>query len=191
MDKELTEIFIRNHTFNTIYVQRFIWEHIPDYYPGLIGVQYYAIIVLNCVGECKVTELAEILGIKESTATKLLNKLESLNLIKRRSCSKDRRVTFVSLTDECIENINRCHSEGAGLLPCVCYNLSEKDLVEIAECIVKINEIFEKSDDIGPLKMMKEKGRHVNDISSAKAVVNRLKKAYGVEQGNKEPGTRN
>ena len=55
--------------------------------------------------------------------------------------------------------------------------------MEIAECIVKINEIFEKSDDIGPLKMMKEKGRHVNDISSAKAVVNRLKKAYGVEQG--------
>ncbi len=30
MDKELVDIFIRNHTFNTIYVQRHIWEKIPD-----------------------------------------------------------------------------------------------------------------------------------------------------------------
>lgn len=171
MDKKLVDIFIRNHTFNTIYVQRYIWDHIPDYYPGLIGVQYYALIVLNCVGECKVSELAQMIIKEESAVTKLLNKLENAGLVQRRSGKNDKRVTYVSLTAECAENIERLHFEGAKSMTESIDGLTEEDYVELAEHMVAMNRIFAKVDKIGPLYYMKSKGSSLNDIEQAEAAI--------------------
>lgn len=187
MEKELADIFVRNHTFNTIYVQRHIWEKIPDYYPGLVGVQYYALIVLNCVGECKVSELAQMIIKEESAVTKLLNKLETAGLIQRRSSTSDKRVTYVSLTPECAANIERMQSLGAEAMSKDGGGLTEEDYVSIAEHMLALNEIFARVDKVGPLCYMEGKEGVLNDIASSKAVLEKARRRLEESRNNKNP----
>ncbi len=49
-------------------------------------------------GEARVGELAAQVGVEETTATRLVDRLEALGLVERRSLAADRRVTVVRLT---------------------------------------------------------------------------------------------
>jgi DNA-binding MarR family transcriptional regulator len=49
-------------------------------------------------GDARVGELAAQVGVDETTATRLVDRLEALGLVERRSLAADRRVTVVRLT---------------------------------------------------------------------------------------------
>src|SRR3954452_24041229 len=61
-------------------------------------VQYRALVLLAARGEMKVGALAAALGLHQSTATRLCDRLVNKKLVERRHPAKSRREVFVALT---------------------------------------------------------------------------------------------
>jgi len=72
-------------------------------YPELVGKlprgQLHALILLSEAGEPRISELAVLLSLDESTVTRLVDKLEAAGLAERRRSTSDRRSTSVAITD--------------------------------------------------------------------------------------------
>jgi DNA-binding MarR family transcriptional regulator len=72
-------------------------------YPELAGKlsrgQLHALILLFEAGEPRISELAALLSLDESTVTRLVDKLEAAGLAERRHSASDRRSTSVAITD--------------------------------------------------------------------------------------------
>jgi DNA-binding MarR family transcriptional regulator len=72
-------------------------------YPELVGKlsrgQLHALILLSEAGEPRISELADLLSLDESTVTRLVDKLEAAGLAERRHSAIDRRSTSVAMTD--------------------------------------------------------------------------------------------
>jgi DNA-binding MarR family transcriptional regulator len=66
--------------------------------PALTPTKLRALDVIGEAGGIRVGELADRIGIDETTATRLVDRLEAAELAERRSASGDRRVTVVGLT---------------------------------------------------------------------------------------------
>ncbi len=73
-------------------------------YPELTGKlprgQVHALMLLAKAGEPKISQLAAVLSLDESTVTRLVDKLEAADLVERRRSTSDRRSTSVVITDE-------------------------------------------------------------------------------------------
>lgn len=71
-------------------------------YPELAGKlprgQLHALILLSEAGEPRISELAGMLSLDESTVTRLVDKLEATGLAERRHSTSDRRATSVAIT---------------------------------------------------------------------------------------------
>jgi len=71
-------------------------------YPELTGKlprgQVHALMLLAEAGEPKISELAALLSLDESTVTRLVDKLEAGGLVERRRSTSDRRSTSVVIT---------------------------------------------------------------------------------------------
>ncbi len=72
-------------------------------YPELVGKiprgQVHALILIAEAGEPRISELASLLSLDESTVTRLVDKLEAAELAERRHSTSDRRTTSVVITD--------------------------------------------------------------------------------------------
>lgn len=66
--------------------------------PTLTPTRLRALDALAESGGARVGELAEYVGVDETTATRLVDRLESLELVERRSIERDRRATLVALS---------------------------------------------------------------------------------------------
>lgn len=60
--------------------------------------QVHALVLLAEAGEPKISELAAVLSLDESTVTRLVDKLEAAGLAERRRSNSDRRSTSVVIT---------------------------------------------------------------------------------------------
>ena len=73
-------------------------------YPELTGKlprgQVHALVLLAQAGEPKISELAAVLSLDESTVTRLVDKLEAAGLAERRRSTSDRRSTSVVITKD-------------------------------------------------------------------------------------------
>lgn len=71
-------------------------------YPELAGKlprsQVHALMLLAEAGAPKISELAAVLSLDESTVTRLVDKLEAVGLAERRRSTSDRRSTSVEIT---------------------------------------------------------------------------------------------
>jgi len=71
-------------------------------YPELVGKlprgQLHALILLSEAGEPRISQLAGMLSLDESTVTRLVDKLEGAGLAERRRSTSDRRSTSVAIT---------------------------------------------------------------------------------------------
>ena len=61
--------------------------------------QLHALILLSEAGEPRISELAALLSLDESTVTRLVDKMEAADLAERRHSTSDRRSTSVAITD--------------------------------------------------------------------------------------------
>jgi DNA-binding MarR family transcriptional regulator len=67
--------------------------------PTLTPTKLRALDVIGDADGVRVGELADRIGIDETTATRLVDRLEAAGLAERRSATDDRRVTLVGLTE--------------------------------------------------------------------------------------------
>jgi len=72
----------------------------PELTSKLPRGQVHALVLLTEAGEPKISELAAVLSLDESTVTRLVDKLEAAGLAERRRSTSDRRSTGVAITKE-------------------------------------------------------------------------------------------
>jgi DNA-binding MarR family transcriptional regulator len=70
---------------------------------GLTPTKLRAISVLGLDGELRIGELAQRLGVDDTTVTRLVDRLENAGLVERTGLDGDRRVTVVALTGDGVE----------------------------------------------------------------------------------------
>jgi DNA-binding MarR family transcriptional regulator len=105
-------------------------------YPELDGRlsrgQLHALILLAESGEPRISELASVLNLDESTTTRLVDKLEAVGAAERRRSTTDRRSTTVAITAAGREIVALAHEHQRAFLAEV---LSALDPVERAEFV--------------------------------------------------------
>jgi DNA-binding MarR family transcriptional regulator len=87
--------------------------------PGLTVTEGHLISYLNSYAPAAVGELVRVFGIKQSTFTSMLDRLEAAGLIRREMNPADRRSFLIHITDE-----GRTHAE-----------LSSRTLLELEDAI--------------------------------------------------------
>ncbi|MGD0166888.1 MAG: MarR family transcriptional regulator [Gaiellaceae bacterium] len=105
-------------------------------YPELAGKlsrgQLHALIILAESGEPRISELASMLSLDESTVTRLVDKLEAVGAAERRRSTTDRRSTTVAITTPGREIVAQAHDHQRTFMSEV---LSALDPAERAEFV--------------------------------------------------------
>lgn len=92
-DEELIQAFFEIEKLNRRFSERRYGEN------PLMKGQFLCLLTLQTNGPLKQTDLASKLGIRPTSASEILSKLEQQGLINRQPSDTDKRIHFVSLTD--------------------------------------------------------------------------------------------
>jgi DNA-binding MarR family transcriptional regulator len=68
--------------------------------PPVTETQHRVLVVLSGAGDLAVTELADRLGVNQSNASRVVDRLQRLSLVLRRRASGDARVVEVAITEQ-------------------------------------------------------------------------------------------
>jgi DNA-binding MarR family transcriptional regulator len=67
---------------------------------GLTSQRYDLLLMIRSAGEARVTDLCELLQLKQSSVTELVARCIEAGLLERRASNKDRRVSLLHVTPE-------------------------------------------------------------------------------------------
>lgn len=95
---------------------------------GVTGAQLWALQELSEVPGLRVGELANRMALHQSTASNMIDRLESGGLIRKERTSADQRVVRLYLTDEGAALLGRAPSPARGVLPEALRLLEGEDL---------------------------------------------------------------
>ncbi|MBW7859722.1 MAG: MarR family transcriptional regulator [Rhodocyclaceae bacterium] len=98
---------------------------------GVTGAQLWALQELRDRPGLRVGELANLMALHQSTASNMIDKLESAGLMRKERTSADQRVVRLYLTDSGAELLGRAPSPARGVLPEALRLLSEEDLARL------------------------------------------------------------
>jgi DNA-binding MarR family transcriptional regulator len=108
---------------------------------GLTWPQAFTIETLSREGQLFMSALGERLGVKESTATRILNLLVRDNLVERKSGEKDRRQVSVSLTEagrSMAKKLVACREKGIEELLSAMTQAQRQSLVAAMETVTAV-----------------------------------------------------
>lgn len=95
--------------------------------------QMKVLMLIACKGEVPVGKLAEVMGVKASNITFILDQLEAKGLILRKSDQSDRRVVLGSLTDEGRRILEQSGKEWKEYWKAVLADLSGEEVRKVKE----------------------------------------------------------
>lgn len=106
--------------------------------------QHYAIRYLVVYGPCTVSELAEALLVKPSAVTAQMNRLVSRGLVQRIRNEEDRRVVYLSLTEEGLSMYHDCEQKIYKVIKPYLSKLPENELEQFLQTYEKIDELIKE-----------------------------------------------
>ncbi|MFC1476995.1 MarR family winged helix-turn-helix transcriptional regulator [candidate division KSB1 bacterium] len=98
------------------------------------------IMLLGETGRCKMSGLAEKMGLAYSTMTGLADKLVKLGYIQRRRIEEDRRVVMVELTEQGVSFKNWLHEQSAKIFTYLLNFLNEEEQETLIALYRKIHK---------------------------------------------------
>jgi DNA-binding MarR family transcriptional regulator len=102
------------------------------------------LMVLQCRGSCKMSEVGADLGVTPRNVTKLVDGLEAEGLVRREAHPSDRRATLLHLTPQgtlvCQESMRASHAAAAGLFE----RLTQSDRQALARILKKLLEALQE-----------------------------------------------
>jgi len=98
---------------------------------GLPGAQLWALHEVAAADGSTVGDLAQRLGVHQTTATNLLNRLEAQGMVLRERSSADRRVVHIRITPAGRKALRRAPGPARGLLPKVLDEMSPAQLRKV------------------------------------------------------------
>jgi DNA-binding MarR family transcriptional regulator len=105
---------------------------------GVTSTQLFVLGYLKKQGSCKVTQLAEMMDVKPSAVTLLVDRLEENGLVLREHDKKDRRVVNISLTDHGDDKLKKVMEERKAIAERYLSHLTEEELMVMATLTEKL-----------------------------------------------------
>ena len=87
-------------------------------------------------------EIGDLTLITKGTLTGIIDRMEQKNLVKRKVCTTDRRITYVVLTRQGERLFEQLFPQQVAYLKQCFDKLSKKELKDIFESLKKLHEIF-------------------------------------------------
>lgn len=106
-----------------------------------IGTNIFLLHFINSNENCNMKSIVELLNVIPSTATKKIDKLVRLGLVKRELREENRRNVFLVLTDEGEEVLNEFFNIRSINMQKILENLSEEEKISFLNVIEKIVSI--------------------------------------------------
>ncbi|MFN3985413.1 MAG: MarR family winged helix-turn-helix transcriptional regulator [Rhodocyclaceae bacterium] len=117
---------------------------------GVTGAQLWAMQELAEKPGLRVGELANLMALHQSTASNMIDKLESGGIIRKERTAADQRVVRLYLTDKGDELLASAPSPARGVLPEALRMLSEEDLTRLQdELDALLSQIREMDEGFG------------------------------------------
>lgn len=105
---------------------------------GITGPQLYLLNYISRHEKCNLTQLAEVLLVKPSAITVMLDRLEKPGYVKRVHCSSDRRVVLVETTPEGKQVLESAGHERNQVISEHISRLEHHEVVLLAELLEKM-----------------------------------------------------
>ncbi|MBP3950445.1 MarR family winged helix-turn-helix transcriptional regulator [Bacillus suaedae] len=109
----------------------------------LTNDQQYTLRYINRVKECTSSELADIFDVKKSAITANINRLWKKGLIKRTRDEQDRRVVYLTLTDEGQRLFLQTEERVQALVGSIINQLDIKEIESFIETYEKLNQVLD------------------------------------------------
>lgn len=112
---------------------------------GIGGASLWALAEIAEADKLTVTDLATCMSIHQSTASNLLDKLESESYISRVKSTSDRRVVYLVVTDQGREILKKAPLPHRGILPDALMRLNPEVLAELHNLLTELVKGMEKA----------------------------------------------
>jgi DNA-binding MarR family transcriptional regulator len=117
---------------------------------GITGAQLWALQEMSEKPGLRVGELANLMALHQSTASNMIDKLESTGLVRKERTSADQRVVRLYLTDSGAELLTLAPSPARGVLPEALRQLPAEELMRLQQDLdVLLKQIKEMDEGFG------------------------------------------
>ncbi|WP_123053869.1 MarR family transcriptional regulator [Clostridium sp. JN-1] len=113
---------------------------------GSTRVQWLVMYYLLKDGQMSQSDLAKKMNIKDSTVVRLIDRIEKDEFIKRVKNSKDRRITYVTLTEKGKKRIEELLSVGEEMSKVFSKNISDEEFEVFNRVLKKMAENAENTE---------------------------------------------
>ncbi|WP_010676504.1 MarR family winged helix-turn-helix transcriptional regulator [Bacillus timonensis] len=139
--KELVDQYLDvSFSVNTI-AESLVKEQIGS---DLTNEQHYTLRYINKVGSCTSTELAEVFEVKKSAITAIINRLFERGFIQRTRDENDRRLVYLTLSDEGKALFSKTEERVCKLVESIIGEFSEVEIVQFLTTYEKLNGILKQ-----------------------------------------------
>ncbi|WP_088068439.1 MarR family winged helix-turn-helix transcriptional regulator [Gottfriedia luciferensis] len=105
---------------------------------GITATQFFVLMYLRKNESCKISELAEMMGVKPSAVSFMIDRLEHNNFVYREHDKKDRRVVNIMLSEEGTKKMELVLKERKEIFENYLFNLSDEELSQFANIAEKL-----------------------------------------------------
>ncbi|MFY4777108.1 MarR family winged helix-turn-helix transcriptional regulator [Metabacillus sp. RGM 3146] len=105
---------------------------------GVTPTQLFVLSFLKKNGSCKISQLVELMEVKPSAVTFMIDRLEQNGMVIRQHDTKDRRVVNISLTDLGEEKFQKVLEGRKKIVERYLAVLSEEELLNMADIVEKL-----------------------------------------------------
>ena len=112
---------------------------------GVTATQFFVLMYLRKKESCKISEIAEMMGVKPSAVSFMIDRLEHNDFVYREHDKKDRRVVNIMLTEEGIKKLESVIKDRKEIFESSLFNLSDEELLQFAIITEKLaNAVADK-----------------------------------------------
>ena len=105
---------------------------------GVTATQFFVLMYLRKKESCKISEIAEMMGVKPSAVSFMIDRLEHNDFVYREHDKKDRRVVNIMLTKEGIKKLESVIKDRKEIFESFLFNLSDEELLQFAKITEKL-----------------------------------------------------
>lgn len=105
--------------------------------------QHYVLRYIYGVQSCTATELAEVFDVKKSAITAIINRMWVKGLIKRTRDLKDRRVVYLTLTEQGLELFHKTEEKIQNLVKSLINKFDFDEIQQFIKTYEKLNSVLE------------------------------------------------
>jgi MarR family transcriptional regulator, organic hydroperoxide resistance regulator len=137
------ENIITNIQMKQYAITRRIGQHITTALSeiGLTRAQFHILNYIGSSDRCRATDIANMMEVKPSAVTLMIDRLEAHQWVRRSQDAFDRRVVVIELTEEGKNILSKAKKISEEVLKHYLSNLSQDDLIRLLEIYEKLERI--------------------------------------------------